>query len=112
MTSEDAKSRFALALTQAVLGKIPPELQIATGHDDRVMLFIVQVGDAQAATETLMEVITLSQADSILDGFRTTRGLIRKPFHIDDANRLKDQLELTGTIVQFIRPDEVGNAGA
>jgi hypothetical protein len=111
MESENAASRFTLALTRASLGKIPPELRVATAHDDHVMIFLLRVGDANATTETLMGVITLAEADSIVKTLNATRGLIRIRFPIDEAYRLKDQLETAGTTVEFIRPDDVENDG-
>jgi hypothetical protein len=106
MDSQNANSRFTLALTEASLGKIPPGLRVATGHDEQVMLFLLRVGDAKATTETLMEVIVLSEANSILTALAKTPGLIRKRFHIDEAQRLKDRLGCVGTAVEFIRPDD------
>jgi len=78
---------------------------VATGHDDDVMMFLLRVGDANATIETLMSVITLAETDSIVNTLKTTRGLIRKTFAIDDAYRLKDRLEAAGTAVEFVRPD-------
>ena len=109
MNPDDTESRYSLALTQATLGKLPPELRVATGHDDEVMLFLLRVGDASETTQTLMAVITLSETDLTLKTLSATRGLIRKLFHIDVANRLKDQLDSAGTVVEFVRPDQVGN---
>ena len=93
------------------VGIVKHKMQVFFEFYFGVMLFFVRVGDAEAATETLMDVIALSETEWVLDGFRATGGLIRKPFHIDDSHRLKDKLELTGALVEFIRPDEVGNAG-
>lgn len=98
-----------LAMTDASLAKIPPGLRVATGHDEEVMLFLLRVGDARATTETLMDVISLSEADSILTTLMATPGLIRKRFHIEEAYRLKDRLDSVGTAVEFIRPDDGEN---
>lgn len=110
MDSENANSRFMLAMTDASLGKIPPGLRVATGHDEEVMLFLLRVGDAKATTEILMDVIALSETESILAALTETLGLIRKRFHIDKANRLKDRLDSAGTAVEFVRPDDVENS--
>ncbi len=109
MSAADAESRYSIALTQASLGKLPPELQVATGHDDEVMLFLLRVGDATETMRALMAVITLSETNSILKTFSATRGLIQKRFHIDDANRLESQLDTAGTVVEFVRPDQAEN---
>ena len=85
MNSENTESRFTLAMTESSLGKLPPELRVATGHDEEVMLFLLRVGDAKLTTETLMEVIALSETEEILATLAATPGLIRKRFHIDDA---------------------------
>ena len=80
MNADDAESRFALALTQSSLGKIPPELHVATGHHDEVMLFIIRVGDARATTDTLMEVIALSEVELILSGLKgVEEGPVKSP---------------------------------
>jgi hypothetical protein len=107
MDSSTAKSEFTLALTQAALGKIPPELHVAIGHDDAVMLFLLRVSDPDATTQVLMGAITLSETNSIVEALKTTRGLIQKRFQIDDAFRIKDQLVSVGTDVEFIRPNEL-----
>ena len=108
MSTKDTTTRIEAALTQSLLGKIPPELRIATGHDDHVMLFLLRVSDAKSAGDALMDVITLSESEAIVSGFRETGGLIRKRLHIDEANRIKERLELTGTDVEFVMPNETG----
>ena len=111
MASSDPTSRFEAALTQASLGRIPPELHIATGHDGHVVLFLIRVGDAKAAADTLMDIITLSESVPIVSGFSETGGLIRKRLHIDDAQRIRERLEVTGTEVEFVKPEESDDAG-
>lgn len=107
MEPDSRESGFTVALTRASLGKIPPELRVATGHDEHVMLFLLRVGDAKATSEALMDVITLAETGAIMDTFNATGGLIRKRIPVDDAYRLKNRLEGVGTAVEFVRPDDV-----
>ena len=106
MSSELSSAIAGLPQTDARLVRIPPSLFIATSHEDEVLLFLLRVGDADAATRVLMPVITLAEASSIARTLAATAGLLNKRFHIDAAQRLKRQLEATDTVVEFIRPDE------
>jgi hypothetical protein len=74
MEPESRESRFAVTLTRASLGRIPPELRVATGHDEHVMLFLHSVGDAKATSEALMDMITLAETASVTDTFNATGG--------------------------------------
>ena len=98
MNPDDTESQYSAALAHASLGKLPPELRIATGHEDEVMLFLIRVGDECETTRTLMDVITLAESESILKKLSATHGLIQKRFPIDVANRLKE-LKLTQMLV-------------
>jgi hypothetical protein len=89
------------------LGKIPPDLSIATGYDDDLMLFLLCVRDAKAAAEILMDVITLSEYDATMSRFTETGGLVRKRLQFDEAWQVRERLESTGTTVQFVRPDDI-----
>ena len=111
MSANDPTTGIEAALTKASLGKIPPQLRIATGYDEHVMLFLLRVGNAKSAGDILMEVISLSESDAIVRGFSETGGLIRKELHVDDAQKIKERLELTGTAVEFVKPDEIEQAG-
>ena len=71
-----------------------------------MLLFLVRVGNADAAIRVLMSVIKLSEAALIATTLAATKGLINKRFHIDAAQRLKQELEAADTSVEFIRPDE------
>ena len=106
MDAHKAESRLSVALTQATYGKLPPELRVATGHEDEVMLFLRAIGDASETTQSLMSVIALSETNAILKTFVATSGLIAKRLHIDVAYRLKTQLNSAGTTVEFVRPDQ------
>lgn len=107
MGRDNTNSELTLALTQASFGKLPPKLHVATGHDEHVMLFLLRVADPDKTARLMTGVITLSEADAIVDILKITGGLIRKRFHIDDAWRIKDQLLAVGTDVEFVRPDEL-----
>ena len=112
MVDKNASTKFvqaltALAQTQAVLERLPPQFLVATGHEDEVFIFLLRVRDADATMRIMMPVIRLSQATLIAEALAATGGLIKKRFHIDDAYRLKDELEAVGTRIEFIRPDEV-----
>ncbi|GEM_PF-2460531 len=111
MADENAASKLVqaftgLAKTQTVLERLPPNLQVATGHDDEVYIFLRRVTDANATMQVIMPTIKLSQASLITQELEATGGLIKQRYHIDDAYRLKDDLETVGTEVEFVRPDE------
>lgn len=106
MDSGETKSELTIALTQAELGEIPPDLLVATGHDDDVMLFLKRVSNPEATTQVLMGVITLGETKSIVETLKSTGGLIWKRFHMDDAWRVREELESIGTDVEFVRPNE------
>lgn len=103
------EGKFAVALTHASLDKIPPQLRIATGHDEHVMLFLLRVGDVDATIEILTSALTMAETESVVDTLEETRGLVRKEFLVDDANRLKDSLEAAGTSVELVRPIDAGS---
>lgn len=107
MDSDSAKSELTLILTKADLGKIPPELRVATGNDDKVMLFLRRVSDPDATTKVLLGFITTSESKPIVEAMKMTQGLIRKRYDIDVAFRIKGQLLSVGTEVEFVRPSEV-----
>ncbi len=107
-SSEFRQAIAALPQTDASLAQLPPDLLIATGYEDEVLLFLVRIGNADAAIRVLMSVNKLSEASSIATTLAATNGLINKRFHIDAAQRLKLDLEAVDTSVEFIRPDETG----
>lgn len=105
-SAELLQALSALPQTDARLEKIPPEILVATGHDDHVMLFLVHVRDANATVSVLMSVITLAESNSILKSLAETGGLIRKRFSVDAAQQLKTTLSDVGTDVELVRPVE------
>jgi hypothetical protein len=92
--------------TDVRLDRIPPDLMIATGHDDNVTVFVVRVGDPAVTVDALLPLITMTESAFILEEFAKTKGLIRKPMPIDDAQRVKESLTEAGTEVEIVRPIE------
>lgn len=108
MNIENTESSLAAVITSSSRERIPPELHVATGHEDEVMIFLLEVRNANDTAQLLLGEITMREAPSIIVTFRATNGLIGKRFHIDTAYRLKEQLESVGTRVEFVRPDDIG----
>ncbi len=102
-----AEALTALTKTKAVLEGIPPHFVVATGHEDEVLLFLVRVRDVDATVSILSPVIKISETNQIVKTLAATDGLLKKRFPIDEAKRLREELEAVGTNVEFLRPDEV-----
>jgi len=108
MKPDDATSDVMFALTKADLGKMPPELRVATGHNEDVMLFLLRVRDPDTTTHLLSGLVNFSEANSLVKILRSTRGLLGKRFDIDAAWRIRNQLESVGADIEFVRPIDIG----
>ena len=96
------------ALTQAEPKRrnVPPGYLIATGFDDRVMLFLVRIGGLAETVNVISSVITLSESATVVDSLGRTGGLIRKLLPVAVALQLRDSLAAAGTVAQIVRPDD------
>ena len=95
-----------LTQTKVLRDKVPPQFVVVTGHEDEVFLFLLHVGDVAATVAILSEVISLAEGNAVVTTLAATRGFIKKRFPIEEAKRIRAELEFVGTSVTFIRPDE------
>jgi hypothetical protein len=75
--SKFVEALASLAQTKANLGRVPPvppELLVATGHEDEVLLFLRRVGDADATVDVLRRILTVSESATILTTMASTGG--------------------------------------
>ena len=100
---------MTLPQTKAEMAKVPPELLVATGHEDLVMIFLLRIGDSHETAKCLGELITLAEIESVMDNLRRTRGLIKKWIDIDTAQQLKKRLSDASTEIEFVLPIDDGN---
>lgn len=94
----------ALPRTKAQRSKLPPDLLVATAHDEHVMIFLRRVGDAIATANVILAIITLAESGHVIKSLSQSGGLIRKRIDIDRAQVLKDSLARADTDVEFVRP--------
>jgi len=85
---------------------VPPAVLVATGHEETVYLWLTHIGDRAATSSVLNDLITIRELHNVTVRFAATGGLIAKPLGIDEAARVREQLENIGSQVTLVRPDE------